>query len=75
MNPYTKAVLSVIRLMACGLIILGFGLCASDIYLYLSHHPVSSPVVLALKASPVLAGVALFAKSRAMAIHLTKDLD
>jgi hypothetical protein len=75
LNPYAKAVLFVIRLSAYGLIILGFGLCASDLFLYLSHRPISRPVMLALKAAPVLAGAALFGKSRAIAIHLTKDLD
>ena len=75
MSPYAKAVLFVIRLVACGLIILGFLLCAGDLYLYLSHRPVSRPALLALKAAPVLAGAALYGKSRAMAIRLTKDLD
>jgi hypothetical protein len=74
-SPYAKAVLFVIRLIASGLIILGCGLCAGDLYLYLSHRPISRPVVLALKAVPVLAGAALFGKARAIAIHLTKDLD
>jgi hypothetical protein len=74
-SPYAKAVLFVIRLIACGLIILGFGLCAGDLYLCLSHHPISQPALLALKAAPVLAGVALYGKARAIAIHLTKDLD
>jgi hypothetical protein len=74
-SPYAKAVLFVIRLIACGLIILGFGLCASDLYLYLSHRPVARPAMLALKAAPVLAGAALYGKGRAMAIRLTKDLD
>jgi hypothetical protein len=75
MSPYAKAALFVIRLIACGLIILAFGLCAGDLYLYLSHRPVSRPAVLALKASPVLAGAVLYARSKAMAIHLTKDLE
>jgi hypothetical protein len=75
MSPYARIVVSVIRLIACGLIILGFAFCASDFYLYLSHRPISRPVALALKASPVLAGVALLVKAKAIAIHLTKDLD
>lgn len=75
LSPYAKAVLFVIRLIACGLIILGFGFCGSDLYLYLSHRPISRPAVLALKVAPVLAGAALLGKARAMAIHLTKDLD
>jgi hypothetical protein len=74
-SPYAKAVLFVIRLAACGLIILGFGLCAGDLYLCLSHRPYSRPALLALKASPAVAGVALAWKARPMALHLTKDLD
>ena len=53
-SPYAKAVLFVIRLIACGLIILGFGLCASDLYLLLSHRPIAGPALLALKAAPVV---------------------
>ena len=74
-SPYTKAALSVIRLVACGLVILAFALCSSDVFLFLSHRPVSRPAVLALKASPALAGAVLLVKARALAIHLTKDLD
>ncbi len=75
MSPYARAVRFVLRLTASGLIILGFGLCAGDLCLCLSHRPMSRPAVLALKASPVLAGAALYARSRALAIHLTKDLE
>jgi hypothetical protein len=78
LSPYAKAALFVLRLAACGLIVLGCLLCAQDLFLYFSpkpHAAVSAPVVLALKASPALAGLALFAKSRALAIRMTKDLD
>jgi hypothetical protein len=77
LSPYAKAALFVFRLAACGLIVLGCLLCAEDLFLYYSpktHAPIR-PAVLALKAAPALAGLALFAKSRAIAIHLTKDLD
>jgi len=74
-SPYAKAALFVIRLAACGLIILGCGLYATDVFLYMSHHPVSRPAVLALKAVPVLAGAALYGKSKGIAVYLTKDLD
>ena len=75
LSPYAKAALFVIRLAACGLIILSLGLCATDVFLYLSHRPFSRPAVLALKAVPALAGAALFGKSRSIAIYMTKDLD
>jgi hypothetical protein len=75
MSPYAKAALFVIRLIAFGLVILGFGLCSGDLYLHLSHRPISGPGLLALKASPALAGLALYVKSKTIALHLTKDLD
>jgi hypothetical protein len=75
MSPYAKAVLFVLRLIACGLIILGFGLYATDLSLHMMHRPISGPALLALKAAPVLAGVALLVKAKTMAIHLTKDLE
>ena len=78
LSPYAKAALFVLRLVACGFIMLGAGLYYMDVFLYFSpppHPPVSRPVVLALKAVPVLAGAALFGKSKGIALHLTKDLD
>jgi hypothetical protein len=78
LSPYAKAALFVVRLAAGGLIILSLGLYATDVYLYLSpppHASLSRPVVLALKAVPALAGVALYGKSKDIAVHLTKDLD
>jgi hypothetical protein len=75
LSPYAKAALFFLRFAACGLIVLGFGLYAPDFFLYLSHHPVARPAVLALKAVPILAGAALFLKSKGIAIYLTKDLD
>ena len=78
LSPYAKGALFVIRFAAGGLIVLSLALCAPDVYLYLSpppHRPLSPPAVLALKAIPALAGVALNWKSREIAIRLTKDLD
>jgi hypothetical protein len=75
LNPYAKAALFVIRLAACGLIVLGFGLCAGDLFLWLARRPFSGPGLLALKASPVPAGAALYWKAKAIAIRLTKDLE
>jgi len=75
LSPYAKAALFVIRFSACGLVILSGCLYSTDVFLYLSHHPVSRPAVLAFKAVPVLAGAALYVKSKKMAIYLTKDLE
>jgi len=78
LTPYAKAALFVLRLAACGLILLSLGLYATDLFLYLSpepHRPISCPSVLALKAVPALVGAALLGKSKGIAIYLTKDLD
>jgi hypothetical protein len=75
MSPYAKAVLAALRLLALGGVLTSLGLYANDIFLYLSHRPANGPLVLALKGLPLLAGAALFWKSRALAEHLTQDLD
>jgi hypothetical protein len=74
-NPYAKAAMLAIRLAACGLMLLSFMLYGPDLYLYVKQRPFSAPSVLALKAIPALAGVALYWKSRALAAYLTRDLD
>ena len=74
-SPYAKAALFVLRLLAGGLLIFGFGLYATDLYLYLSQRPVSSPLCLGLKALPFLAAVVLYWKGPRLAEYLTKDLD
>jgi hypothetical protein len=75
MNPYTKAVLSVLRLAALGLIVLGPCLCAGDLFLYLRHRPTAGPWRLALKGLPTLGGVALYWKARCLAERWTKDME
>jgi hypothetical protein len=74
-NPYTRAAQSIIRLLAFGLVIFSFCLYASDVFLSLSHRPVSRPASLALKGLPFLAGLVLFWKSSGLALYLTRDLD
>lgn len=75
-NVYTKVALSIIRLAAFGFIIFSVSLCASDLFLYLSpRHVPLQPGWLALKCLPLLLGAALWWKSRALAVHLTQDLD
>ena len=75
-NVYTKVALSIIRLAAFGFIIFSVSLCAGDLFLYLSpRHVPLPPVLLSLKCLPLLFGLALLWKSRAVAVHLTKDLD
>ena len=75
MNPYYKAALFLIRLIAAGFAIFGITLLCSDLFLMLSHKPVSGPGTLALKALPILIGLVLFLKSYALAKHLTKDFE
>lgn len=75
MNPYLRAALFVIRLAAAGFVIFGITLLCSDLFLMLSHKPVSKPLTLALKALPILIGLVLFLKSYALAKHLTKDFE
>ena len=75
MNPYTKAVLSVIRLVAAGFILLSLCLCLPDLFLLLSHRPLPHPGLLVLKALPSVIGVVFYWKSNAIAKRFTQDLD
>ena len=75
MSPYTKAALSVIRMVAAGFIVLSLGLYCPDLFLWLSHHPLHHAGVLLLKAVPLVIGLVLYWKSDPMAKWLTKDLD
>jgi hypothetical protein len=75
MNPYFKAALFVIRLIAAGFVIFGGTLLSSDLFLMLSHKPVSPAGTLALKAVPILIGFVLFLKSYSLAKNLTKDFE
>lgn len=74
-NSYTKVAQAVIRLVAFALVLITFFLCADDIYLYLSKRIMPRRGILFLKAIPLVFGLALACKSRALAAHLTKDLD
>jgi hypothetical protein len=75
MSPYAKAVLSVLRLIAFGSIILSLSLYSTDYFLYLKHQPMSGWGLLALKGAPLLAGLILGWNARALAEHFTRDLD
>jgi hypothetical protein len=75
MSPYAKAVLSLLRLVAFGCIILSLAFYSSDYFLYLSRKPVSVPGRLALKGIPFFAGLILYWKARALAVRLTRDLE
>jgi hypothetical protein len=75
MNPYFKAALFLIRLVAAGFAVVGITLLCSDVVLLLSHKPVSSGGSLALKGLPILIGLVLFVKSYALAKRLTKEFE
>jgi hypothetical protein len=75
-NPYTKAVRSVIRLIAACFIILSVLMCSADILFSRLENPPEHPtVVLVLKALPSVLGMVLYWKSEAIAKRLTQDLD
>jgi hypothetical protein len=74
-SPYIKAALFLIRLIATAFLLCGLFLYYDDLYLWLSGKPPHPILVLALKAVPMLVGLAVFWKSRAIAERLTRDLD
>src|SRR5580704_16635482 len=74
-TPYTRAALFLIRLIAAGFVICSLCLYSSDLFLWLSHHPPHRLGWLALKAVPLLIGLAIYWKSEDIAKQLTKDLD
>ena len=76
MNPYTKVVLFVIRLVAFGLTFTSLLYLSS--YALLAFEKKSSGegnLWMILKAIPFLAGVILWIKSYAIARKLTEDFD
>jgi hypothetical protein len=74
-STYTKAALSVIRVIAAGLIVLSLCLCSPDLFLLLSHQPLDQPALLVLKAIPFGIGLVLYWKSDDLAKKWTQDLD
>jgi hypothetical protein len=74
-SPYTKAALSVIRMIAAGFVILSLCLFSPDLFLWLANRPLHHPLVLVLKAIPLVLGLVIFWKSDDFAKRLTKDLD
>lgn len=74
-NPYFKAALFLIRLVAAGFAIFGITLLCVDVVSMLSHKPISGPGTLALKLVPLLIGLVLFLKSYSLAKRLTRDFE
>ena len=75
MSPYTRAALFLVRLIAAAFIIFSLCLYSSDLFLWLRHHPPRGIGWLALKAVPLIIGLAIYWKSDDIAKQLTKDLD
>ena len=78
-SPYTKAVRSVIRLVAAAFIVSSLCWYLPDLYLWLSLLSADKPPrhtwILVLKGFPFVIGVVILWKSDDIAKRLTKDLD
>ncbi len=76
MSPYTRGALFLIRLIAFGLIVLGFTLLGSYFFYIVSGKKSEGGTIdFLLKLLPLLAGALLFIKSQAIAQKLTENLD
>ena len=75
MNPYTKAALFIIRLIAFAFILFGALQLGADYFAHRQHKPSSSTLWLFLEIFSLLLGFVLLFKSREIAKKLTKDFD
>jgi len=76
MNPYTKAALFLIRLVAFGFIL--FSLLQLSTYLFYffgEKKPAGSALSILLKTLPLVIGLVLLLKSYKIARKLTEDFD
>ncbi len=75
MNPYTKGALFVIRLIAFGLIVLSAVYLGSYLFYWMAHKKIADGIFLRfLKSLPLIFGLVLLLKARAIAEKLTEDL-
>ena len=75
MNPYTKAVTFVIRMVAFAFILFGALPLGADYFARRQHKPIGSKLWLFLEMFSLLLGFLLLFKSSAIAKKLTEDLD
>lgn len=75
MNPYTKAVLFIIRLVAFGFILFGALPLGADYFARRQPKPTGSAFWLFLEIFSLLLGFVLLFKSSAIAKKLTEDFD
>jgi hypothetical protein len=75
-NPYTKVVLFVIRLVAFGLVFTSLLYLSSYLFFAVGRESSGEGTVsLALKSLPLILGIILWIKSHALAKKLTEDFD
>ena len=75
MNPYTKAALFIIRLIAFAFILFGALPLSADYFARRHNKPSGSTLWLFLEIFSLLLGFVLLFKSGAIAKKLTKDFD
>lgn len=75
MNPYTKAALFIIRLIAFAFILFGALQLGADYFASRQNKPSAGTLWLFLKVFSLLLGFVLLFKSSAIAKKLTEDFD
>ena len=75
MNPYTKAALFVIRLVACAFVLFGALALGADYFARRQNKPAAGTFWLFLEIFSVLLGFVLLFKSREIAKKLTEDFE
>lgn len=75
MNPYTKAALFVIRLVAFAFVLFGALPLGADYFARRQHKPASGTLWLFLEIFSVLLGIVLLIKSRELAKKVTEDFE
>jgi hypothetical protein len=75
MNPYTKAALFIIRLVAFAFVLFGALPIGADYFARRQHKPTTGTLWLFLEIFSVLLGIVLLIKSRELAKKLTEDFE
>ena len=75
MNPYTKAALFIIRMVAFAFVLFGALPLGADYFARRQHKPAAGTLWLFLEIFSLLLGVVLLIKSREIAKKLTENFD
>mgnify|MGYP006326496857 CR=1 FL=1 len=75
MNPYTKAALFIVRLVAFAFVLFGALPLGLDYFARRQHKPAAGTLWLFLEIFSLLLGVVLLIKSREIAKKLTENFD